>query len=39
VPVRMPGKVGKAYRAGRNLSLDGAETGVRTWEAFLDDRV
>jgi uncharacterized protein YbjT (DUF2867 family) len=39
LPVRMPGKAGKAYRTGQNLSLDGAETGARTWEAFLAERV
>lgn len=39
VPVRIPGKVGKAYRAGANLTLEGAETGKRTWEEFLAGRV
>ncbi|WP_434442627.1 SDR family oxidoreductase [Lentzea sp. E54] len=37
VPVRLPGKAGKAYRDGRNLTLDG-DRGVRTWEEFLADR-
>ncbi|MFU8851158.1 SDR family oxidoreductase [Micromonospora sp. SL1-18] len=36
--VRLPGKVGRAYRAGANLTLDGA-TGSRTWEAFLAERL
>jgi uncharacterized protein YbjT (DUF2867 family) len=39
MPMRMPGKVGKAYRAGENLSLDGADVGKRTWEEFLAERV
>ena len=34
LPVRLPGKAGRAYRAGDNLNLD-AETGTRTWEEFL----
>lgn len=38
VPVRMPGQVGRAYRAGENLTLDGATTGTRTWDAFLAER-
>ncbi|WP_327719070.1 SDR family oxidoreductase [Streptomyces sp. NBC_00490] len=39
MPVRIPGKAGKAYRAGANLTLRGAETGKRTWEEFLAGRV
>jgi uncharacterized protein YbjT (DUF2867 family) len=39
MPMRMPGKAGKAYRAGANLSLDGADVGTRTWEQFLAERV
>jgi uncharacterized protein YbjT (DUF2867 family) len=35
LPVRMPGKVGRAYRSGANLTLDGATLGRRTWEEFL----
>lgn len=35
VPVRMPGKPGRAYRAGENLSLEDADVGKRTWEDFL----
>jgi uncharacterized protein YbjT (DUF2867 family) len=38
LPVRMPGKAGRAYRAGDNLALPGASTGTRTWEAFLAER-
>lgn len=38
VPVPLAGKVGRAYKAGENLSLD-ATTGGRTWEDFLSDRV
>lgn len=37
MPVRMPGKAGRAYREGANLSLDVAATGKRTWEDFLAD--
>ncbi|NEA36589.1 NAD(P)H-binding protein [Streptomyces sp. SID13031] len=37
LPVRIPGKAGRAYRAGENLSLDGATVGQRTWEDFLAD--
>ncbi|MBO0652939.1 NAD(P)H-binding protein [Streptomyces triculaminicus] len=39
LPVRMPGKAGRAYRAGENLSLETAVTGHRTWEDFLAERV
>ena len=39
MPVRMPGKPGRAYRAGENLSLEGAAVGKRTWEDFLAERV
>jgi hypothetical protein len=35
----MPGKTGRAYRAGDNLSLDSSDTGKRTWEEFLAERV
>jgi uncharacterized protein YbjT (DUF2867 family) len=35
--VRLPGKAGRAYSEGDNLSL-GATTGYRTWEAFLANR-
>ncbi|MEX2984455.1 SDR family oxidoreductase [Streptomyces sp. C36] len=39
LPVRMPGKAGRAYRAGENLSLETAVTGHRTWEDFLAERI
>jgi uncharacterized protein YbjT (DUF2867 family) len=39
MPVRIPGKVGRAYRAGENLALDGAVVGSRTWEDFLAERL
>ncbi|GAA1885304.1 SDR family oxidoreductase [Actinomadura bangladeshensis] len=39
LPVRIPGKAGRAYRAARNLTLDGADHGSRTWEDFLDERL
>jgi uncharacterized protein YbjT (DUF2867 family) len=35
MPVPLPGKAGRAYRAGENLSLEGAAVGQRTWEEFL----
>ncbi|MFF1379076.1 SDR family oxidoreductase [Streptomyces sp. NPDC058308] len=38
MPVRMPGKVGRAYRTGENLATAGATVGTRTWEAFLAER-
>jgi uncharacterized protein YbjT (DUF2867 family) len=34
LPIRVPGKVGKAYRSGANLTL-GTPTGSDTWEQFL----
>ncbi|MCW2916318.1 MAG: hypothetical protein JWN52_4386 [Actinomycetia bacterium] len=39
MPIRMPGKAGRAYRAGENLSLEGAAVGKRTWEDFLAERL
>jgi uncharacterized protein YbjT (DUF2867 family) len=39
LPIRMPGKAGRAYRAGENLATDGADLGKRTWEEFLSDRM
>ncbi|MET9479124.1 NAD(P)-binding oxidoreductase [Streptomyces sp. NPDC006638] len=38
LPVRMPGKAGRVYRADGNLSLDGTDLGTRTWEEFLESR-
>jgi uncharacterized protein YbjT (DUF2867 family) len=39
VPVPMPGKAGRAYRVGENLSLEGAAVGKLTWEDFLAERI
>ncbi|MEV3968842.1 NAD(P)H-binding protein [Streptomyces sp. NPDC050698] len=39
LPVRIPGKAGRAYRAGANLAEAGAEAGKRTWEEFLAERL
>jgi uncharacterized protein YbjT (DUF2867 family) len=37
LPVRLPGRVGAAYRSGANLTLEGAVVGKRTWADFLAD--
>lgn len=34
LPIHVPGKLGKAYRSGANLTA-GAPTGSETWERFL----
>ena len=34
--IRIPGKVGRAYRAGENLTLEGATVGTLTWNEYLD---
>ncbi|MEV5834228.1 NAD(P)H-binding protein [Nocardia sp. NPDC052112] len=39
LPVPVPGKVGRAYRAKENLSIDGATVGKLTWEDFLAEQV
>ncbi|MFI6364415.1 SDR family oxidoreductase [Nocardia sp. NPDC050630] len=39
LPVPVPGKVGRAYRAKENLTLDGAMVGKLTWEDFLAEQV
>lgn len=39
VPVRVPGKAGRAYRAGDNLNLRDATLGTRDWEAFLAEKL
>jgi uncharacterized protein YbjT (DUF2867 family) len=39
MPVRMPGKVGRAYRAGKNLAPAGAVRGAGTWEDFVAERL
>jgi uncharacterized protein YbjT (DUF2867 family) len=38
MPLRIPGKVGRAYRAGENLTLEGATLGRHSWEEFLAER-
>ena len=38
VPVRLPGKAARVFRAGGNLAPDQA-AGHRSWEEFLADRV
>jgi uncharacterized protein YbjT (DUF2867 family) len=38
LPVRLPGKANRAYRAGANLAPDQA-VGRHTWEEFLAERV
>lgn len=38
IPVRWPGKTGKLYRAGANLTFDNTQQGRRTWEEFLAER-
>jgi uncharacterized protein YbjT (DUF2867 family) len=38
LPVRLPGKAARAYRAGANLAPDRA-VGRQTWEDFLAERV
>ncbi|EOM75700.1 NAD-dependent epimerase/dehydratase family protein [Rhodococcus rhodnii] len=38
LPVRIPGKVGRAYRAGDNLADDGVQRGSTTWREFLAAR-
>jgi uncharacterized protein YbjT (DUF2867 family) len=38
LPVRLPGAVGRAYRAGENLAGTGAQRGIRTWSEFLSER-
>ena len=38
VPVRLPGKAARAFRAGANLS-PGRAVGRRTWEEFLAERL
>jgi uncharacterized protein YbjT (DUF2867 family) len=38
LPVRIPGRVGRAYRAGANLS-DAEVRGSGTWEDFLAERL
>lgn len=39
LPIRVPGKAGKVYRAGGNLTLSGATVGAHTWEEFVAAQV
>ncbi|MFC9468435.1 SDR family oxidoreductase [Streptomyces coelicoflavus] len=39
LPVRIPGKAGRAYRSGQNLTLEDALVGKVTWAEFLTERV
>ncbi|MFC5906065.1 SDR family oxidoreductase [Streptacidiphilus monticola] len=39
LPMRVPGKVGRVYRAGANLNLETAQQGTRTWAQFLAAQV
>ncbi|MFE2287798.1 SDR family oxidoreductase [Streptomyces sp. NPDC059443] len=38
LPVRIPGKAGRAYRAAENLTLEGALVAGRSWEDFLAEQ-
>ena len=38
LPIRVPGKAGKIYRADGNLTLRGADVGTRTWEDYVAER-
>jgi uncharacterized protein YbjT (DUF2867 family) len=38
MPIRLPGRAARAFRAGANLAPDRA-VGRRTWEEFLAERV
>ncbi|MHA7984771.1 SDR family oxidoreductase [Rathayibacter sp. CAU 1779] len=38
LPVRIPGAIGRAYRAGDNLAGDDVQRGRRTWHEFLNAR-
>ncbi|CAG7616283.1 SDR family oxidoreductase [Actinacidiphila bryophytorum] len=39
LPFPLPGKAGRAYRTGANLTLEGADHGTRTWEDFLSEKL
>lgn len=39
LPIRIPGKAGRAYRAGDNLNLADATHGTRTWETYLGEHL
>ncbi|MDX6248448.1 MAG: hypothetical protein QOF10_1808 [Kribbellaceae bacterium] len=38
MPIRIPGKAGRSYRAGENLTLEGGTVAQRSWEEFLAER-
>ena len=38
LPIRLPGAIGRAYRAGENLAGPGAQRGVRSWAEFLAEQ-
>jgi uncharacterized protein YbjT (DUF2867 family) len=38
LPIRLPGAIGRAYRAGDNLADETAARGKETWEGFLAGR-
>lgn len=38
LPIRLPGAVGRAYRAGENLAAAAAGRGTRTWREYLEAR-
>ncbi|KQX07654.1 MULTISPECIES: SDR family oxidoreductase [unclassified Leifsonia] len=35
VPIRVPGRIGRAYRAGENLAGERVQRGERSWDEFL----
>lgn len=39
VPLWLPGRAARAFRAGANLAQEGGATGRRTWEDFLAERL
>ncbi|TCC35144.1 SDR family oxidoreductase [Kribbella sindirgiensis] len=39
LPIRVPGKAGKVYRAGSNLTRAGADVGTHTWDEFVAAQV
>ncbi|MFY1576850.1 SDR family oxidoreductase [Verrucosispora sp. WMMD703] len=39
LPVPVPGAVGRAYRHGHNLTVDGVTVGTRTWEDYLAEKL
>jgi hypothetical protein len=39
MPMGIPGAIGRAYRAGDNLSRGPVVRGIHTWEDYLSRRV